>query len=172
MPYIFNENTVEYVTRPSPVPEFSWHTSGKLQEILKSKQIDINIRSLDPDRFSYPYHFHREAEELFVILSGEVTLRTHGGFRRLVSGDIVFFETGPGSAHQLYNHSSIECRYLDVRTITGVDVCEYPDSGKINILPYMEVFETDAKVSYYKGEDDVRGKWPAEVLSGGKGRIE
>jgi hypothetical protein len=30
---------------------------------------------LDPGKFSFPYHFHRAAEELFVILSGEAILR-------------------------------------------------------------------------------------------------
>jgi len=31
-------------------------------------------------------------------------------------GDIIFFETGESGTHQLYNHTSIPCRYLDVKT--------------------------------------------------------
>jgi hypothetical protein len=26
------------------------------------------------------------------------------------------------------------CRYIDIRTEAGLDICEYPDSDKINIL--------------------------------------
>jgi len=47
-----------------------------------------------------------------------------------------------------------------------VDVCEYPDSGKINILPGMDIFRKDAKVPYYTGEEGVREKWPEEILKG------
>jgi uncharacterized cupin superfamily protein len=164
MPHIYNATSTQFKTRKSPVPEFSWHTSEGLSEIAKSKYLDFEIRSLDPDRFSYPYHFHRDAEEPFVILSGEVTLRTPEGFQQLNAGDIVFFESGPNGAHQLYNHSNIACQYLDIRTKTGIDICEYPDSGKINILPYKEVFDSAGKADYYRGEDSVRKKWPKEIM--------
>jgi len=45
-----------------------------------------------------------------------------------------------------------------------VDVCEYPDSGKINILPALDIFEEGSKVSYYSGEEGVKNKWPKEIL--------
>ncbi|MGG1614650.1 MULTISPECIES: hypothetical protein [Paenibacillus] len=44
----------------------------------------------------------------------------------------------------------------------GLDVCEYPDSGKINILPYQEVYESAGQVDYFKGEDQVAAKWGAK----------
>jgi hypothetical protein len=43
-------------------------------------------------------------------------------------------------------------------------VCEYPDSGKINILPAMDIFEQGSKVPYYSGEENVKNKWPEELL--------
>ena len=46
----------------------------------------------------------------------------------------------------------------------GIDVCEYPDSNKINILPYLEVYESSAKVDYYKGEENVKAKWPDDIV--------
>ncbi|CAM4497919.1 hypothetical protein PATY110618_23385 [Paenibacillus typhae] len=46
----------------------------------------------------------------------------------------MFFETGPEGAHQLYNHTEVLCRNFDLRTNNGLDVAEYPDSGKSNIL--------------------------------------
>jgi uncharacterized cupin superfamily protein len=115
---------------------------------------------LDPGKFSFPYHFHRAAEELFIILSGEATLRSMQGFEKVTKGDIIFFEEGPTGAHQLHNHSGVPCVYVDLVTTSGIDVCEYPDSGKISILPYREIFETSSKVDYFKGEDSVAAKWP------------
>jgi uncharacterized cupin superfamily protein len=93
MAQIFNEKTTLFELRPSPIPEFAWHTSPKLAEIVKSKHLYFDIRSLDPGKYSYPYHFHRNAEEIFVILSGKVTLRIPNEFVELSEGDIAFFES-------------------------------------------------------------------------------
>ena len=136
-PKIFNASKMKFHTREAPVSEFSWKTSARFGDLVKSKYLQFDVRSLDPGKFSFPYHFHRNAEELFVILSGEATLRTPQGFKKIGKGDIVFFVEGPSSAHQVYNHSDSPCVYLDIRTTVGVDICEYPDSDKINILPYL-----------------------------------
>ncbi|MBZ9635214.1 cupin domain-containing protein [Clostridium sp. FP1] len=159
MAQIFTEKNMSFELRQSPIPEFSWHTSQKLSEIVKSKHLQFDVRSLDPGKYSYPYHFHRNSEEIFVILSGKATLRTPNKFVELNKGDIVFFEIGPEGAHQLYNHTAAPCMFIDIGTSVGLDVCEYPDSGKINILPYHEIYQSNQKVDYYKGEDKVSEKW-------------
>jgi len=164
MPKIFNPNSVTFEERKSRIPEFLWHTSPRLAELSNAKNFQFDIRSLDPGKFSFPYHFHRAAEELFVIFSGEVTLRSPEGFQKLSQGDVAFFEEGADGAHQLYNHNDSPCIYLDLRTTIGIDVCEYPDSEKVNILPNIEVFESSSSVDYYKGEENVVSKWPKELL--------
>lgn len=60
--------------------------------------------------------------------------------------------------------SHAPCVYLDIRTTLGLDVCEYPDSGKVNILPTLEVFEKSSKTDYFKGEEAVRDQWPEQIL--------
>ena len=164
MATIFHKDDLTFHVRQSPVPEFSWHTSEKLAELASSKNLQFDVRSLDPGKYSYPYHFHRNAEELFVILSGKAALRTPDTFAELSEGDIVFFETGPSGAHQLYNHTDAPCTFLDIKTIMGIDVCEYPDSGKINILPYQELYQTRDQVDYYLGEENVSERWPVELV--------
>ncbi|WP_187355285.1 cupin domain-containing protein [Paenibacillus tengchongensis] len=159
MPVIFNEENVSFKVRQSPVPEFSWHTTEKLSELYGSQHLIFHIRSLDPGKYSYPYHFHRNAEEMFVILSGKALLRTPEGLQEVKAGDTVFFETGPGGAHQLFNHTELPCTYLDLRTNNGLDVAEYPDSGKINILPYEEVYQAEGRVDYYLGETETAEIW-------------
>ena len=164
MPKIFNLKNISFEKTKSRIPEFLWHTSPRLAELSNAKHLQFDIRSLDSGKFSFPYHFHRAAEELFMILSGEATLRTPEGFQKVSEGDIVFFEEGAKGAHQLYNHSDLPCVYLDVRTTPGIDVTEYPDSGKVNILPERQIFESSSSVDYYKGEENVAAKWPKEVL--------
>ena len=89
---IINVNNMSFKLRQSPIPEFSWHTSEGFSKMLGSEHMRINVRSLDPDKFSYPYHFHRNSEELFVILSGRAILRTHDDFIEVSDGDIIFLE--------------------------------------------------------------------------------
>jgi len=164
MAHIFHPDSLSFTERQSPVPEFCWHTSPKLAALAGAKRLQFDLRSLDPGKYSYPYHFHRNAEEIFVILSGCAMLRTQEGFEEVGERDILFFEIGPRGAHQLYNHTQKPCLYLDIRTDEGIDVCDYPDSGKVNILPERELYESAGKVDYYKNEEQVAGKWPASIV--------
>jgi len=164
MPKIFNMQDMKFEKREAPIPVFEWHQGPQLGDLVNSKYFQFRIRSLDPGKFSFPYHFHRACEELFVVLSGEATLRSPEGFQKVRQGDIVFFEEGPPGAHQLFNHSDSPCVFLDLRTTSGIDVCEYPDTGKINILPFWEIFERSSKVGYYEGEEEVERKWPKEIV--------
>jgi uncharacterized cupin superfamily protein len=159
MPTVFRSRDLIIEKRKSRVRDFEWHMSPRLGRLVNSKYLEFYIVSLDPGKYSFPYHFHRAAEELFMIISGKATLRTPEGLEEVGKGDIIFFEEGPSGAHQLYNHSDSPCVYLDLRTIFGIDVCEYPDSGKINILPFQEVFESASKVDYYIGENNTARKW-------------
>lgn len=161
MASIFNISNSTFEQKNSPIPKFSWHTTQDLASLVNSKHLDFDIRSLDPDKYSYPYHFHRNAEEIFVVLQGEATLRTPNGFQTVKQGDTIFFEIGSTGAHQIYNHTNSPFIYLDIRTKTDIDICEYPDSGKINILPFREIFQSDDKVDYFKGEENIKEKWNA-----------
>jgi len=164
MPLIFKSGDLELEPNTSPIEHFSWKASSPLGELANAKYLHFDIKSLFPGKFSYPYHLHRNAEELFVILEGKATLRSPEGYREITKGDMIFFEEGPAGAHQLYNHGDTPCVFLDIRTKANVDVCEYPDSGKINILPARDIFEETSKVAYYTGEEGVRDKWPQEIL--------
>jgi len=164
MPLIFKPSKIELEKNHSAIPHFSWKASRPLEEISKSKYLHFDIKSLFPGKFSYPYHFHRNAEELFIILEGEATLRSPEGYKTISKGDIIFFEEGASGTHQIYNHSDEQFVYIDLRTKANIDVCEYPDSGKISILPALDIFEEASKVTYYTGEEAVRDKWPEELL--------
>ena len=126
---------------------------------VSPQNLNFDLRQLNPGQFSAPYHLHRYAEELFLIISGEMTLRTPEGLEQVSAGDLIFFEMGESGAHQFYNHTDQPCTYLDVRTFIGYDVCEYPDSGKILLAPSFEIFKSDAQSGYFDGEADIQEKW-------------
>ena len=160
MPRIFNQETIVYQEDSKAIDKFKLLTAfPRLSTLVNSKHLVFDLRILKTGEYSFPYHFHRNAEELIMILSGSLTMRTPNGFETLKTGDIIFFEVGEGGAHQFYNHEIEPCKYFDIRTTFGIDICEYPDSGKINIVPYNEVFEQDSKVDYHKGEENVDLIW-------------
>ncbi len=160
MPTIIKPENFEFNTDNSAMEDFGVKTLfPRLGVISESKNFVFDIRLLDPGKFSFPYHFHRNAEELIMIISGSMTLRSVDGFQILNKGELVFFEAGESSAHQFYNHSDSPCTYLDLRTTIGIDISEYPDSGKINILPSWELYEKHTSVEYNKGEENVREIW-------------
>lgn len=159
MPTIFNKDQLTFNPNHSPLEAFAWSSSDNLSKLGDAKDLNFDIKILQPGKYSYPYHFHRNAEELFVILSGSVTLRTPDGFRQLHEGDIAFFEKGSSGAHQLFNHTDAPCSYLDLRTLKDLDICEYPDTGKVNILDCNEIFLKGQQVGYFDGEEDIITKW-------------
>jgi len=126
---------------------------------IKPQNLNFDLRQLNPGQFSAPYHSHRYAEELFMIISGSMTLRSPEGLEVVEIGDVIFFEMGDSGAHQFYNHSEAPCTYLDVRTFIGYDVCDYPDSNKILLAPSFEIFNKEIAVRYFEGEENIVEKW-------------
>lgn len=126
---------------------------------VNPKNLNFDLRLLNPGQFSAPYHFHRFAEELFMVISGSMTLRAPEGLELVTNGDLIFFEMGESGAHQFYNHTTEPCTYLDIRTYIGYDVCEYPDSDKLLIAPSFEIYKKGSKTTYFDGEMDILKKW-------------
>jgi uncharacterized cupin superfamily protein len=92
----------------------------------------VTLYVLPPDNANAPYHWHHNTEEALLVLSGEPTLRTPEGERRLQRGDLVSFPRGASGAHKVTNRSNDVARYLIFSTKPASDIVEYPDSQKIS----------------------------------------
>lgn len=150
----------DYQNNPDAPEQFDIMTlTPRLSKYSSSKQLTFDIRRLDPGKYSFPYHFHHNSEELMYIISGQMTVRTPEGLNVIGPGELVFFELGETSAHQFFNHSAAPCVYLDIRTNMGIDLTEYPDSGKVNFFPFGLTFEKNTGVNYFKGEENVKAVW-------------
>ncbi len=165
MATILKADKREFQESPDKIDNYRVFTDVSIiKKRLKPENLNFDLRQLNPDQYSAPYHFHRYAEELFMIISGSATLRTSKGLDIVNSGDLIFFEKGKTGAHQLYNHTTEICIYLDIRTYIGYDVAEYPDSNKIFIAPSREIFDVDSQVSYFDGERNIKDKW-AQIVN-------
>ncbi len=154
MPTFFNPDEFEFKTDESALTPFKLQTfHPRLSKMVSSKHLVFDLRKLNPGKFSFPYHYHRNAEELILILSGAMTIRTPKSLEIAEQSQIVFFEIGEEGAHQFFNHTEDPCIYFDLRTNMGMDVAVYPDSEKTNILPFNEILRTHfIFFCHYSGE--------------------
>ena len=78
---------------------------------------------------------HHAEDEMLVILSGEGEYRFGGEIYKVKGGDVLGAPMGDASyAHQLINTGTETLKYLVISSKADVDVCEYPDSGKFQVM--------------------------------------
>lgn len=120
-----------------------------------AKNTLVSVYEIPPGKAAYPYHYHHKNEETFYIISGEGLLKTPGGERKVVAGELLFFPTGPDGAHKLTNCSESEnLVYIDFDVVHDIDIAVYPDSDKIGVWGQgiNQIFPRSADVAYYDGE--------------------
>jgi uncharacterized cupin superfamily protein len=108
-----------------------WSGGGaKSKRLPRGDQLGATVYELGPGNFAV-YHFHHAAEELLVVLDGELTMKTEAGERLVRRGEVVIFPVGPAGAHGFRNDGDERCRYLMASTHPAPEVVEYPELGQI-----------------------------------------
>ena len=95
----------------------------------KLTQFGVNMVELPPGMWSTNRHWHRNNDELVVVISGEVTLVTDEGEEVLGPGDCVGFKAGVTNAHHLQNRGTEPAVYYDIGGRDAWDVSTFPDMG-------------------------------------------
>ena len=150
----------EFKANPNKTDNFRLYTdTSRVRQGIQPENLNFDLRELKPGQFSAPFHFHHFAEELFMVVSGTMTLRTIEGTEEVIPGDLIFCEKGKPGAHQFYNHGDEPCVYVDIRSFIGFDICEYPDSEKILVAPSHDVFKKSSTTTYFDGEENIVEKW-------------
>jgi uncharacterized cupin superfamily protein len=123
-----------------------------------TRELGASLWEIPAGQAAYPYHYHLAEEELIVVLTGRLRLRTAEGWRRLEEGDVVSFPVGEQGGHQLVNDGEATARMLAVST-QRPDVVVYPDSGKLGAFErrpegggLYKLFRLDDEVDYWEGE--------------------
>lgn len=160
MAYILHKSDYNFQPNTNKIEPFRLFTDvTRSKDNIKPTYLDFDVRLLNPGEFSAPYHYHRYADELFYIISGSATLRTPEGLTEVSEGDVLFFEAGEKSAHQLGNQTEAQCVYLDLRTNIGYDIVVYPDSDKLITVPEGETFSLKEQKPYFDGETNIKEIW-------------
>jgi len=148
------------VIRTAELPWADAMNRGPFQQRRKAlggQKLTSGLWELPPGKRSFPLHAHLVTEEALFVISGQGSVRTPEGLTPIGPGDWVSFPPG-GDAHQLVNEGPAPLVYLGLGVTQGVDVVEYPDSGKIaaavGTWPDVKrfIFRKDAQVDYFDGE--------------------
>lgn len=136
-------------------------SSAEIANKWETKKLGFHLEVLDPGKFSCPYHFHHEEEELFLIMKGKAMVRQDDEFFEVKEGDLILFKTGV--AHQFYNHTSDPLTFLALSEKAANEVCEYPDSNKKWERASKKLTQYGTEVSdYWIGEENPKSKWPKD----------
>ena len=147
------------------VEDNGYYTSkrARFSASIGARQLGYNLTELPPGKSQCPFHAHRAEEEMFLILEGEGELRFGSQKYRIRKHDVIACPTGGADvAHQIINTGSTTMRYLSLSNVAQVEVCEYPDSGKVGVFadapgaPHLRgLHRTASAVDYYDGESTV-----------------
>ena len=106
-----------------------------ISDHIGARDLGYNLTVLPPGKVQCPFHSHHGEEEMFFILDGEGELRFGDQRYPIRRHDVIACPPGGAEvAHQIVNTGATDLRYLAVSTLTELDACEYPDSGKISIV--------------------------------------
>ena len=95
----------------------------------KLTQFGVNLVELPPGGWSTNRHWHRDNDELVVVIAGELTLVSDEGEELLGPGDCVGFKAGVANAHHLQNRGTTPAVYYDIGGRDAWDVSTFPDIG-------------------------------------------
>lgn len=124
---------------------------------IGAKKLGYNLTVLPPGKVQCPFHNHHGEEEMFLILEGEGELRFGDQRYPIRKHDVIACPTGgPEVAHQIINTGHEPMSYLALSNLVDVEVCEYPDSGKVSVLSdgpgLRKIFRAETSVDYYDRE--------------------
>lgn len=105
---------------------------ARIGEEAGSKQLGMSLYELAPGQ-GMVFHYHVQREELLVVLSGALALRTAEGWEELPEGEVVAFPRGERGAHGYENRSDGIARLLKISEQNAPNVSVYPDTNQVGI---------------------------------------
>jgi len=105
---------------------------GRIGPLVGMEQLGCMLTVVPPGKRAFPRHNHHAIEEAIVILEGEGEYRLGNETHAVRAGHVMAAPAGgQETAHQLVNTGTGDLKYLCFSTQQGIDIVEYPDSGKM-----------------------------------------
>jgi uncharacterized cupin superfamily protein len=97
-------------------------------DLSKRHPFDLEWNRVPPGKCNFPYHAHSTQWELYLVLSGNGSVRHRNGTTEVVAGDVFIF--GSNEPHQLINNGQEDFVYYVIADNPIGESSYYPDSGK------------------------------------------
>jgi uncharacterized cupin superfamily protein len=107
--------------------------AARVAEQAGAEHLGASVYDLAPGD-EMVFHYHVQREELLIVLSGELSLRTAAGWEQLPEGEVVAFPRGERGAHGYRNDSDQPVRVLMIGEMTGPNISVYPDKNQVGIF--------------------------------------
>ena len=157
-----NISEVPSETWKSPTGKFnSWGkgltaaigADSRSTDLVKRWPFDLELSGIPAGATNCPYHSHSNQYELYVVLSGALTVRHKDGETLVTAGD--FFMFAPGEPHQMINRGTEEATYYCIADNPLNEHCYYPDSDKyaLGLPDARALIKNGGQVGYFHGED-------------------
>jgi uncharacterized cupin superfamily protein len=136
--------------------------AARLGEAAGCEHLGMSLYELAPGD-EMVFHYHVQREELLVVLSGELNLRTATGVEAIPEGEVVAFPRGETGAHGYRNDGSEPVRVLLISEMTAPNISVYPDTNQVGIFDagqraerrFGALFNVSDAVSAYGGKAQI-----------------
>jgi uncharacterized cupin superfamily protein len=126
---------------------YRWRGS-RVGRTMGAEKIGGCLYELMDGQCTFPFHHHHGMEEWLIVVDGTPSVRTPEGERALGAGDVVCFPVGPAGGHQVRGPGNV----LIISANRVPEAAEYPDSGKVGVMPLGKIFRIGDAVDYWEGE--------------------
>ena len=97
-------------------------------DLAKRWPFDLEWTRVPPGKHNFPYHAHSAAWEMYLVISGNGSVRHKDGKTDVIAGDAFIF--GPDEPHQITNSGKEDLIYYVIADNPIGESAYYPDSGK------------------------------------------
>src|SRR5437016_12160210 len=101
-------------------------------ELRKRHPFDFALVRIPKGKTLCPYHSHSAESELYLVISGQGSIRDKDGSTIVTEGDAFFF--GPGEAHQLAKAGEEDFVYYIIADNARGDYGDYTDIGTLAVM--------------------------------------
>jgi len=99
------------------------HRVANIEFLARSKdtpRFNFGLITIAPHRHGPPIHEHRDEDDAFYLLEGELTFEVEG--EEIVAGPGTFVLVPPGIQHTFANHGDTAARMLNIHAPAGFDL--------------------------------------------------
>jgi uncharacterized cupin superfamily protein len=97
-------------------------------DLAKRWPFDVELNRVPPGKPNFPLHAHSAQWEMYLIISGNGSVRDKDGTTAVVAGDAFIF--GPNEPHQITNSGDVDLIYYVIADNPIGESGYYPDSKK------------------------------------------